>query len=221
MAKSSVPTNLDPDLVRDLALTRKKSAELPAKITTDEEQARIGSYQKTVHDLIKSIEAWYKRHTDPISKALTALREEKKALLAEPTEWNDQAERLLATYYVKREEAARIERDRLQRQLDREAEAARKQEVKALKSSGDKEAARELSLAPVIAPVAEVANTAALDGRSFRDELEITAVDLDLVPNEYLRRELNVAAIKSAYKNGIRDIPGVQIREIKTLVNRG
>jgi hypothetical protein len=220
MAKPCVPTNLDPDLVRDLALTRKKSAELPAKITTDEEQARIGSYQKTVHDLIKSIEAWYKRHIDPISKALTALREEKKALLAEPTEWNDQAERLLAAYYAKREEAARIERDRLQRQLDREAEAARKQEIRALKADGDKEAARELSLAPVIAPVAEVANTAALGGRTFRDELDVALVDIDLVPVEYLRRELNISAIKTAWKDGVRDIPGVSVREIKTLVNR-
>jgi hypothetical protein len=214
------PSNLDPSLVRDLTSTRKKLTDLPALIKSDDEQAKIGAHQKAVHLLIKSIEAWYEKSIRPIADALKALRDEKKLVLAEPIEWEESAEDLLSAYYAKKEIEASHERERLQRQLDKEAEAARKLEVKALRADGDKEAARELSLAPVIAPIAEVANTAALDGRSFRTDLDVTVLDIDLVPLEYVTRTLRLAEVKAAYKSGVRDIPGLLVKEIKTLVNR-
>jgi hypothetical protein len=223
MAKTieKIPSKLDPGIVKELGLIKKKASELPLIIKTDEEQARIGALQNAVHSLIKSIEAWYDRHTKPINDALKALRAEKKNLLAEPEDWNDKASHLLADYFYRKQEATEKERLALQRKLDAEAEAARKREIKALKTSGDKEGALALAAAPVVAPIAEVENTASLDGKSFRDDLDVTILDLAAVPLEYIKLELRLQAVKDAYKSGVRDIPGLILKPIKTLVNRG
>lgn len=215
------PSNLDPSLVRDLTSTRKKLTDLPSIIKNDEEQARIGAHQKAVHTLIKSIEAWYEKSIRPIADALSALRDEKKLVLAEPLAWETEAKGLLSMYYSKKEIEATRERERLQKQLDKEAALSRKQEIALLRKDGDKEAAQALVNTPIIAPLAEVANSAALDGRSFRSDLDVTVLDIDLVPLEYVTRTLKLAEVKAAWKTGIRDIPGLALREIKTLVNRG
>jgi hypothetical protein len=220
MKTPSIPSNLDPSLVKELGLIKKKASELPLVIKTDKEQACIGALQNAVHSLIKSIEAWYDRHTKPINDALKALRAEKKKLLQEPEDWNDKASHLLADYFYRKQEATEKKRLALQRKLDAEAEAARKREVKALKASGDKEGAQALAAAPVVAPIAEIQNSAALDGKSFRDDVEVTIIDINVVPDEYLKKELRLQVVKDAYKSGVRDIPGLVMKPIKTLVNR-
>lgn len=210
---------LDPAISAQIVKVRKEATSLPAKIVSEEQFKSVGATQFVVHALIKSIDAWYARHIDPINTALKALRAEKKKVLDEPEAWNDRAERLLSAYNYEQEAKAARERIALQAKLDKEAEAARKKEVAALKKT-DKAAAAELASAPVIAPLAEVANRAQLDGKTFKDELEVALVDIDLVPNEYLKRELRINEVKAAWKNGVRDIPGVSVKEIKTLVNR-
>lgn len=219
---SLTPTILreDPEITKSLGLVKKKNAELPAVITTEEEYTRIAAIQKVTHDLILSIKAWYKKHKDPIAKALDALRAEEKTLLQEPAEWEKKAGSLMGDWFFKKEAEAQKERDRLQKKLDAEAAAQRKKEIAALKKSGDKEAASVLADAPILAPEAEVKNEAALDGRNFRDDVEVSLVDIDLVPVEYLRRELNVSACKKAWNNGVTTIPGVSLKPVKNLVNR-
>lgn len=214
------PANLDPSLSRELVSLRKKTADLPAVITSDAEQERVGAMQSTVRDLVKSIESWYDRHLKPLNDALKSLRAEKKALLEEPESWLSRASRLLSDYYLKKEREAERERERLQRQLDKEAAAARRAEVSALRKSGDKDGAVALAEAPVVAPVAEVENTAALDGRSFRLDVEVVILDLAAVPDEYVERSLRLADVKRAWRSGVKEIPGLQLHEIRTLVNR-
>ena len=215
-----VSQKIDPTIAKEIVQVKRKTQDLPTRITSAAEFASVGATQNVVHALIKSIEAWYARHIDPINDTLKALRAEKKKILSEPEEWNDRAERLLSAYNLEQEEKAEKERIALQKKLDAEALAARKKEIAALKKT-DKNAALELASAPVIAPLAEVQNAATLDGKTFKDELEVLLLDIDLVPVEYLKRELKINAVKAAYKNGVRDIPGVKVSEIKTLVNGG
>jgi hypothetical protein len=214
-------TSLDPAIERELSIVKSATTTLPARIIDEATYTRIQVVQKTTHALIKTIESWYDKTLKPLNTAISAIRAEKKAVLLEPLAWEDAAERLLADYYAKKEEAAQKERAALQRRLDAEAEAARKKELLALKRNGDKEGAQALALAPVVAAQAEVQNEAKLNDRSFRDDIEITILDLDAVPVEYVSRDIRIAVIKAAWKNGVRDIPGLSIRPVKTLVNRG
>lgn len=210
--------NLNPALKTEIALLEKKTASLPKGIKTEEEFKFIGSLQKRAFSLIKSIEAWYDKKIDPLNKVVKDLRGEKKALLEKPNLWNDEAEDLLASYRLHLEEEAEKERLRLQKKLDAEAAAARKLDVKALKASGDKEAALALMEAPIIAPVAEVA-VAGLQDKSFRDDVEVTLLDINAVPDEYVKKELRLADVKAAWKNGITEIPGLLLKKKKILVN--
>lgn len=210
--------NLNPALKTEIALLEKKTASLPKGIKTEEEFKFIGSLQKRAFSLIKSIEAWYDKKIDPLNKVVKDLRGEKKALLEKPNLWNDEAEDLLASYRLHLEEEAEKERLRLQKKLDAEAAAARKLDVKALKASGDKEAALALMEAPIIAPVAEVA-VVGLQDKSFRDDVEVTLLDINAVPDEYVKKELRLADVKAAWKNGITEIPGLLLKKKKILVN--
>lgn len=210
--------NLNPALKTEIALLEKKTASLPKAIKTEEEFKFIGSLQKRAFSLIKSIEAWYDKKIDPLNKVVKDLRGEKKALLEKPNVWNDEAEDLLASYRLHLEEEAEKERLRLQKKLDAEAAAARKLDVKALKASGDKEAALALMEAPIIAPVAEVA-VVGLQDKSFRDDVEVTLLDINAVPDEYVKKELRLADVKAAWKNGITEIPGLLLKKKKILVN--
>jgi hypothetical protein len=213
--------SLDPTISRELAVVKKSTTSLPAKIVDEATYTRIEVVQKTTHALIKTIEAWYDKTLKPLNTAISQIRAEKKTVLAEPLVWEEAAEKLLADYYARKEEAAARERAKLQAKLDAEAEAARKKELAALRKNGDKAGASALAAAPVIAAQAEVANEAKIDGRSFRDDVEVVVLDIDLVPIEYVKRELRLAEIKAAYKTGVRDIPGLTLKAVKTLVNRG
>lgn len=217
--KTVVNEKLDPVISAQIVKVRKSVSDLPARIVSEEQFKSVGATQSVVHALMKSIEAWYARHIDPISDALKALRAEKKKILDEPSRWNDEAQHLLAAYNYEQEQKVERERVALQKKLDAEAEAARKKEVAALKKV-DKEAAAELASAPIIAPLAEVENHATLDGKSFKTDLEVVVLDIDLVPVEYVKRELRILEVKNAWKNGVRDIPGVSVKEIRVLVNR-
>lgn len=45
-------------------------------------------------------------------------------------------------------------------------------------------------------------------------------VNLDLVPDQYIQRQVDVARLDMAIHNGVRDIPGIEIYEEETAVSR-
>jgi len=220
MAKTSEKIkNLDPEIGREIIGIRKKTIDLPAVIEDEKTKAVVAAHQGLIYKLIRNIESWYDGKIKPLNAVIKDLRDEKKSVLEEPSEWNDEAQKLLSDYFQKKEAEAEKERIKLQKKLDADAASARKKEVSALKKDGDKEVARELANTPIIAPIAEVKNVAEIEGKSFRDDWEVIECDLNLVPEEYIKKTLKLREVKEALKNGVRDIPGLSCKPIKTFVN--
>jgi hypothetical protein len=129
----------------------------------------------------------------------------KRALVA----FSDEQERKRRAEQARLEEAARKEREKLQRQ----AEAA------AAKGRDEKAAELEVRASTVVAPIAQVA-APKVAGVSFRSVWRFEVVDPSLVPREYLMvDETKIGKVVAALKADTV-IPGVKVREDRIASSR-
>ena len=105
---------------------------------------------------------------------------------------------------------------------DDAAKAERKAEIDALKADGDKASARALASVPVVAQEVEVVSKAVVEGLSFRVDVEVEVLDINLVPDEYVNKTLRLADVKALWKedNKIK-VPGLKFNETRTQVRKG
>lgn len=160
----------------------------------------------------KAVETFFKPLKKAQDLAKKAILDREHAMLDAWKPVEDRIRQETARWYAEQEKLA----EEKQAALQAAAEAAHKQEMKDARAAGDKDLLKELRAEEVYVP--EVINKAKRASVDFRDDVEITCVDLDLVPVEYLRREVNVSAVKKAYKEGTREIPGLVLTAKKTTV---
>jgi hypothetical protein len=215
-------TKLDPDLSKDLVLVNSTLSTLPKKVTTDKEYTLVESANDLAVSFKKKVEAFFKKAETPLKDALKALKNEREALTDPADEVINATEPLIASWALVKELEAEKEQRRLQKIADDQAKAERKAEIDALKADGDKASARALASVPVVAEEVEVVSKAVKDGLSFRVDVEVGVLDINLVPDEYINKSLRLADVKAAWKedNKIK-ISGLKLSETRTLVHKG
>ena len=209
-------SKIDPALTKELAVVSGLLAKLPKKITSDKEYAFVEEANKQANAFVKKVKAAKDKIEKPLKEAVKALKAEYEPLLVPAEAILDATKPLIAAWAFAKEQEAEKERARKQKELDDAAKAERKAEVAALRESGDKASARILASAPIVAQEAVVESKAARDDLSFRKDVEVEIVDIDLVPPLYVNKSLRLADVKAAWKldNSIK-IPGLKLRETR------
>jgi len=170
---------------------------------------------------------------DPLIKDAHAMHKNllaKKNSFLEPLkEANSIVGRKMLPYKKKKEEEAEAERRRLRKiQMDeaekkqKELDQAKLDEAVSLSSQGRESEAMGVLEAPTpaVVVVAPPVNTAPVPKTKtrYRKDYEVDILDINLVPNEFVKRTANIPAIKLRVKSfdGKVEIPGVIIRETST-----
>lgn len=209
-------SKIDPALTKELTAVSGLLAKLPKKIASDKEYAFVEEANKQANAFVKKVKAAKDKIEKPLKEAIKALKAEYEPLLVPAEAILDATKPLIAAWALAKEQEAEKERARKQKELDDAAKAERKAEVAALRESGDKASARILASAPIVAQEAVVESKAARDDLSFRKDVEVDIVDIDLVPPLYVNKSLRLADVKAAWKldNSIK-IPGLALRETR------
>ena len=214
MAKEKTSSSSSSSLSTELATVNKIVAKLPLVITSDKEFETVKAVNEKVRSYSKAVDDFFKKAEVPLKEAIKKLKAEKDPYVKAADEILSKTRKLIEEWGMKKAKEAEEERKR----LEREAKEIRKEEIKNLKESGNKVAAKALAATEVFVPA--VADTCFGDGISFRNDVEVEIIDIDLVPSAYVTKELRLADVKRAYKedNNIK-IPGLKITPKKTLVN--
>jgi hypothetical protein len=219
MEKGKPSMTIDPALKKELITVNATLAKLPKRVTTDKEYAYVETANKLASAFIKQVKAAKDKVEKPLKEAIAALKATYQPLL-------DPAEAILAATkplisawaFEKEKEAERVaeaERKRLLTEAKQEKKAA----IEELRESGNKSEARALAAVPVIVPEVIVENKAICDDLSFRVDVIVEVVDINLVPDEYVNKTLRLADVKSAWKldHSLR-VPGLKLSETRTSV---
>jgi hypothetical protein len=215
-------TKIDPALSKDLVIVNDALAKLPKKIATDKDYALVESANAIAVAFKKKVEAFFQKAETPLKDALKALKAEREALTDPADEVIAATKPLISSWALAKELEAEKERKRLQKIADDAAKADRKAEIEALKADGDKASARALASVPVVAQEVEVVSKAVVDGLSFRVDVEVEVLGINLVPDEYVNKTLRLADVKAAWKADAKiKIPGLRLSETRTQVRKG
>ena len=215
-------TKLDPALSKELTVVNAALSKLPKKIENDKSYAFVEEANGLAYAFKKKVEAFFKKAETPLKDALKALKTEREALTDPADEIINATKPLIASWALAKELEAEKERKRLQKIADDAAKAERKAEIDALKADGDKASARALASVPVVAQEVEVVSKAVVEGLSFRVDVEVEVLDINLVPDEYVNKTLRLADVKALWKedNKIK-VPGLKFNETRTQVRKG
>lgn len=218
---SKTTQKIDPALTKDLALVNAALAKLPKKVTSDKEYSFVDQANKTANSFIKAVKAAKDKVEKPLKEALKALKAEYEPLL-EPAERILLATKpLISQWAFLKEQEAEKERVKKQRELEAQLKAEKKEAISELRENGDKAAARALASSQLIVPEVVVENKALRDDLSFRVDVDVEIIDIDLVPNEYVKKELRLADVKALWKaDHTIKIDGLKFDETRTSVRR-
>jgi hypothetical protein len=164
----------------------------------------IKSWTKTVEDKFKpSCDAAYQAH-----RTITAFRNETLAPYEEAENIVNQA---MGEYRKKVEAKRKAEADAAADKARKEAEEKRKKEIEAAKAAGDKEGAKNLKAAPIIATPAPVKTQEPpkIKGVTVRKVWDFQIVDDNKIPRKYWA--LDLTAIRKVVQalGANHGIPGV------------
>lgn len=190
---------LDPLLSRQLALVEASAKRLPSRITSEKEYSLIEEANADAVRFKKAVVAFFKKLRDPLNAALKDLKQQEEAFTRPADDLILKTKPLISSWALLQE-----------REAEKQAKIERK------------ELARDLGVPLSKAPEVEVRSSAEREGLSFKSDVQVEVLDLSLVPRGWLRCELNLLAVKEAWKADPRlRIPGLRLTETRVPVRRG
>ncbi len=202
---------------------------------------KLKLYEAEIKADIKAAEAPVKRLKEKRDAILKPTDLATKIIAQKILDYDEAAKKKREAAERKRQEEAEAERRRLQKiEDDRAAKEAKEKQDKALKEAAELEAqgqgavavadiilkeAAEIKPEPVTVTVAEEKTALTeihlpINKQEGRREWEVTVLNIDLVPNEFVKKEIKLGAIKKKLSetDGKIHIPGLAWEEKKTAV---
>lgn len=178
-------------------------------ITDDESDLAGKNVLVNIRKARKAAEEMQKFFTSPLEAAKKVVIATFKGLGAEAAEQEDRLTREAGALYMAKVVIARQEEARIQAERQAAAEKARRM--------------GRAVVAPVAVPVEKPERVAQVDNGTVGQGTEWKAmldepVNLEIVPRQYLK--LDESRVRQAVASGVREIPGVPIREVPKLAVR-
>ena len=189
-----------------------------AELTNMEDVSKLGDLAKLAKVQFKKLEDDRKEWVTPLNEQVKKLNLLFKHQQAPFLEIEKTAKNIMGAFMAKEEKRQNEERERERKKAEEDALAA----AEKASASGDEAQADSILEESINAgdktPDKQIARGDYGSTSSVRKTWQHKVVDPDLVPRKYMM--VDESAVKAAVKNGVREIPGIEIKEESSVVIR-